>query len=113
MAIFNRQLLPPKQAEANQTTQYTVPNTSKIIIDKFTGTNTSSSPETISVNLITVGDSAGDQNLITKERSIAPKETYTFPELSGHMVDKGGEISTKASSLSAITIAISGREIVQ
>jgi hypothetical protein len=113
MAIYNRQLLPPKQAETSQTVQYTVPNTSKIIIDKFTGTNTSSSTVTISVNLITVGDSDGDQNLITKERNIAPKETYSFPELSGHIVDKGGSISTIASVASSITIAISGREIVQ
>ncbi len=112
MAVYTRLFVPPKEAENIQTSQYTVPSGSKIVIDKFTGTNTSGSPEKLSVNLIPIGDSVGDSNLIVKERNIAPGETYTFPELVGQIMDTAGIISTIASVASAITIVISGREIV-
>lgn len=112
MAIYNRLLIPPKQAENTQTTQYPVPSDSKVVIDKFTGTNTSASPAKLSVNLVPIGGSVGDSNLISKERNLAPGEAYTFPEIVGHILD-GGYISTLADTASAITISASGREIVQ
>lgn len=110
MAVTVKTLIPAKQAENAQTTQYTASNV-RAIIDKFTGTNTSASNVTLSVNLVTSGGSAGASNLIVDARTIAPDETYTFPELVGHSLDPGGFISTIASAATAITIRASGREI--
>lgn len=110
MAVTVKNIIPRKQAEAVQTGQYTALNC-KTIIDKFTVTNTSANNETISVNLIASGGSAGNSNLVIKTRSIAPNETYTCPELVGQTLEPGGFISTLASSALALTISASGREI--
>jgi hypothetical protein len=110
MAVTVKVLIPSKQAEASQTTQYTA-NNCKTIIDKFTATNTTIGNVTISVNLVANGGTAGSTNLIVNARSIAPNETYTFPELVGQSLEPSGFISTLAGTASALTIRASGREI--
>lgn len=110
MAVNVKVLIPAKIAENTQVTQYTATNVSTII-DKFTATNYSASAATISVNLVTQFDSAGNQNLIIKAKTLLPSETYTFPELVGHVLQPGGYISTIAGTASAINIRSSGREI--
>jgi hypothetical protein len=109
MAVTARALIGSKQAESVQTTQYTA-SAATAIIDKFTATNTGTANQTLSVNLVTSGGTAGVTNLIAASRSIAPGETYTFPEIVGHVLNTGGFISTLASS-TGITIRASGREI--
>ena len=110
MTVQVKVLIPAKNAESTQTTQYTSTNVTTII-DKFTATNTSANNVTISVNLVTSGGSAGVTNLIVDSRAIAPDETYTFPELVGQVLEPGGFISTIASAATSLTIRASGREI--
>ena len=110
MTITVKVLIPAKIAEAAQTTQYTATNLTAII-DKFTATNYSASAATISVNLVTAADTAGNQNLITKTKTLQPSETYTFPELVGHVLGANGFISTIAGTATAINIRASGREV--
>jgi hypothetical protein len=110
MSVTVKLLIPAKQAENAQTTQYTATNC-KALIDKFTATNTTAGNVTISVNLVTGGGSAGASNLIVDTRSIAPDETYTFPELVGQSMEADGFISTIASAATSLTIRASGREI--
>jgi hypothetical protein len=110
MAVTPKVLIPSKQAEAAQTAQYTATDV-RAIIDKFTVTNTSGAGAAISVNLVTSGGTAGAANLIIDTRTIAPDETYTCPELVGHVLEAGGFISTLASAATSLTIRCSGREI--
>lgn len=110
MTVSIKVLIPAKQAENSQTTQYTAVNC-KAIIDKATVTNTSASNVTMSVNLVTSGGTAGASNLIVDTRAIAPDECYTCPELVGQALEPGGFISTIASASGALTIRFSGREI--
>ena len=110
MTVVVKVLIPAKQAESAQTTQYTATN-AKAIIDKFTVTNTSASNTTFSCNLVTVVGVANAANLIIDARTIVPDETYTCPELVGHVLDSGGFISTLASAATSLTIRASGREI--
>lgn len=110
MGVLVKVLIPSKQAEASQTTQYTAVNC-KTVIDKFTATNTSASNVTLSVNLVTSGGTAGVSNLIIDARAIAPGETYTCPELVGQSLEPDGFISTIASAATSLTIRASGREI--
>ena len=110
MAVTIKVLLPAKQAENSQTTQYTATN-AKAIIDKFTVTNTSANNVTFSCNLVTSGGSAGASNLIIDARTLVPDECYTCPELVGQALDVGGFISTIAGAASSLTIRASGREI--
>ena len=110
MTVTVKVLIPAKQAENAQTTQYTATNV-KAIIDKFTVTNTSGNNVTFSCNLVTVSGSAGASNLIIDTRTIVPDETYTCPELVGQALDVGGFISTVAGAGTSLTIRASGREI--
>jgi hypothetical protein len=110
MTITVKVLIPAKTAENTQTTQYTASGLTTII-DKFTATNYSAAAATISVNLVTLADTAGNQNLITKTKTLQPSEVYTFPELVGQVLMAGGFISTIAGTASAINIRASGREV--
>jgi hypothetical protein len=108
MAVSISNIIPAKVAENSQTTQYTSTGV-QTIIDKFTATNYSASAATISVNLVTPTDTAGNQNLIVKTKTLQASETYTFPELVGHVLPVSGFISTIAGTASAINIRASGR----
>jgi hypothetical protein len=108
MAVTISNIIPAKTAENTQTTQYTS-NGVQTIIDKFTATNYSATAATISVNLVTAAGSAGNDNLIVKTKTLQPSETYTFPELVGHVLPLNGFISTIAGTASAINIRASGR----
>jgi len=110
MTVTVKVLIPAKTAEASQTTQYTASNVTTII-DKFTATNYSASSATLSVNLVTSGDTSGNQNLITKTKTLAAAEVYTFPEIVGQVLIAGGFISTIAGTATAINIRASGREV--
>lgn len=110
MTIVVSAIIPAKTAESTQTTQYTSTGVSTII-DKFTATNYSASPATISVNLVTSAGSAGNDNLITKTKTLLASEVYTFPELVGQVLNPGDFISTIAGTGSAINIRASGRVI--
>ena len=110
MTVTTKVLIPAKIAEATQTTQYTATGVSTII-DKFTATNYSAAAATISVNLVTAADTAGNQNLIVKTKTLQASETYTFPELVGQVLSPGAFISTIAGTASAINIRASGREV--
>ena len=112
MAVTVKNLVPGKTVENAQTTQYTATNVTTII-DKFTATNYSGTAATISVNLVTTAGSAGNQNLITKTKTLQPSEVYTFPELVGQVLNPGDFISTLAGTASAINMRVSGREVTQ
>jgi len=110
MAVNIKVFIPAKIAESTQTTQYTATGVSAIL-DKFTATNYSAAAASISVNLVTSADVAGNQNLIVKTKTLQPSETYTFPEIVGAALAPGGFISTLASAGSSINIRCSGREV--
>ena len=111
MAIIAANIIPAKNMENTQTVQYVSPSSTTTIIDKFTATNFSAVAATISVNLVTSADTAGNNNLIVKTRTLQPGETYTFPEIVGHTLPSGGFVSTLASAAAAVNLRASGREI--
>lgn len=110
MPIIAKNIIPAKNAENVQTTQYVATNVTTII-DKFTATNFSSGAVNVSVNLAVAGEATGNSNLIVKTRTLQAGETYTFPEIVGHILPSGGFISTLASAAAAVNIRASGREI--
>lgn len=110
MTVTVKNIVPAKTVENTQTTQYTATGVTTII-DKFTATNYSATAATISVNLVTVSGSAGNDNLITKTKTLQPAEVYTFPELVGQVLNPGDFISTIAGTASAINMRVSGREV--
>jgi len=110
MTVTVKVLVPAKNVENSQTTQYTATGVTTII-DKFTATNYTATAATISVNLVTVSGSAGNSNLITKTKTLQASEVYTFPELVGQVLGVGDFISTIAGTATAINMRVSGREV--
>jgi len=110
MTVTVKNLVPAKQVEIAQTTQYTASNC-KALIDKCTITNNAASNVLFSANLVPEGGTPANGNLVINERAIAPKETYVCPELVGQVLEEGGFLSAIASVGSALTIVVSGREI--
>ena len=110
MTVTVRAIIPAKQAENVQTTQYTAVNCTTII-DKMVATNTTAANVLLSVNLVTLAGAATDSNLAIDERAIGPGETYVCTEVAGQVLESGGVISTLAGTASALNIGASGREI--
>ena len=110
MTVTVTVLVPAQTANNSQSTVYTATGVTAII-DKFTATNYSANAATISVNLVTGGGTADNNDLIVKTKTLQASETYTFPELVGHVLRPGGFISTLAGTASAINIRVSGREV--
>ncbi len=110
MTVTVTVLVPAQTANNTQSTVYTATGVTAII-DKFTATNYSGTAATISVNLVTSGGTAGNNDLIVKTKTLQASETYTFPELVGHVLRPSGFISTLAGTASAINIRVSGREV--
>jgi hypothetical protein len=110
MSVNAKVLIPAKVAENSVTSQYTAVSV-RAIIDKFTATNYSASTVTLTVHLISAASVVGDGNVIVKEKAIQPSETYTFPEIVGHILQAGDSISTSASAATSVNIRCSGREI--
>lgn len=111
MAVTAKPLFEALQASNAETTQYTAPAGTRTIIDKFTGTNTTAAAATLTVKLIPSGGAASASNTIVFAKTLQPGETYTFPEIVGHVLAAGGFISTLASAAAAITVRSSGREV--
>ena len=110
MVVTVSDIIPAKFAEIVQTQQYLSSGVTTII-DKFTATNTSGAPVTISVNLVPPVTAAGSSNLIVSNKIIASNETYTFPELVGHVLRSNAFVSTIATVASVLVIRASGRVI--
>lgn len=110
MPVTAKTIIPAKSAENAQTPQYVASGVTTII-DKFTATNYSTGMANISVNLVNPDSTAGNDNLIVKQKTLQGGETYTFPEIVGHILPSGGSISTLASAAATINIRASGREI--
>ena len=110
MTVTVTVLVPAQTANNTQSTVYTATGVTAII-DKFTATNYSGTAATISVNLVNSGGTASNDDLIVKTKTLQAAETYTFPELVGHVLRPGGFISTLAGTASAINIRVSGREV--
>lgn len=106
MSVTAKAIVTAKYAEDSSTTQYTARSVNTII-DKFTATNVTAGSETLSVYI----GGGSDAFLIVKLKSLAPSETYTFPELVGQIVNSSEIIKTIASAASSIVIRVSGREI--
>lgn len=82
-----------------------------VIIDKFTVTNIESTAKKVSVYLVPSGSSAGNGNLIVKEKSLNAATTADLTELQNQILGAEDSIIVVAESQSTIVMRASGREI--
>lgn len=110
MAVVPKALIASQQLTAINATYYTATNL-KTIIDKMTLTNTTAGAITVTIDLVDSGGTAGATERMISARSIAAGETYTCPEVVGHILNSGDSIQGLASAGTSITIRASGREV--
>ena len=110
MAVTPKALIQSQQLAATTTTYYTAVNV-RTIIDKFTLVNTTAGALTVTVDAVDSGGTAGATERLISARSIAAGETYTCPEIVGHILNPGDSIQASASAATSITVRASGREI--
>jgi len=110
MAVVPKSIIPSQQLTAVNATYYTATNI-RTIIDKMTLTNTTAGAVTVTIDLVDSGGTAGATERMISARSIAAGETYTCPEVVGHILNSGDSIQGLASAGTSITIRASGREV--
>lgn len=92
-----------------QTTEYTAPASSTVIIDKFTVTNTDVGAQTVSINLVPSAGTAATSNLVIDAFSISAGATKDFTELQNQILSAGDFISLIGSIASKLVMRASGR----
>jgi hypothetical protein len=110
MAVTPKKLIPSRQITTAME-QYYIANNVTAIIDKFTLTNTTGSAVSATVDAVDVSGTAGVTERLISAHSIGAGETYTCPEIVGHILGNGDTIMALASADSALTIRVSGREV--
>lgn len=109
MSVTVSCLLESKAIESTQTTQYTSVN-QKTIIDKCTVKNNDTVVRTIDIGIVRLAGTAGAASS-TVFKSLQPNETYTFPEIVGHILEAGDYISTLGQVAGMLIMRISGRSV--
>lgn len=107
MTVTVTALVETGYANNAETTVYTA-TSKRTIIDKFTGY--SAAGGTLTVKLIPSAGSASAANVVAS-KTFAAGETYTFPELVGHILNPGDFISELAGAASTVVRRVSGREV--
>lgn len=110
MSVVTKPLVTAKYAANSETTEYTAGTGTRTLLDKFTGYNSTGAGVVLTVKLVPSGGTAGASHIIVT-KTIPAGETYTFPEVVGHVMEPGGFVSVLAGSGSAVVIRISGREV--
>jgi hypothetical protein len=100
------------QLAATVGTLYTCPSNTRVRIVAATATNDTTIAETFTIYRVPNGDTAGDANVVINTKSLGDKESYTCPELVGHILEAGDSIQGLAGTASQITMHISGISIV-
>jgi hypothetical protein len=110
LAITAKNLVPSAQIAAALTTYYTATNV-RAIIDKATICNDSAGAVSVDVHIVPQGGTADSTNIVISDKSINADETYTCPELVGHVLESGSFLRAVASAATSLTFRVSGREV--
>jgi len=110
MAVIPKAIIQAQQLTNANATYYTATNI-RTLIDKVTLCNTTAGAVTATIDIVDSGGAAGVTERVISARSIAAGETYTCPEMVGHILNPGDSIQGLAGATASITIRASGREV--
>ena len=112
VTVTAKPIILSRYASSSQTTEYTAPSSTRTIIDKFTVTNVTGGAVTITIQIVTNGNTAATNYIIVQTKSVASAATADITELKNHVLNTGDFISVIASAGSSLVIRASGREVV-
>jgi len=96
------------QPAAADTTLYTCPANTRVRIVAGTVTNDAAVAKWISFHRVPSGGAVGDANIIINQKVIGDKESYTLPEIVGHILEAGDFISSITETAATLTVHLSG-----
>lgn len=111
MSVTSKPLYTAAYLGSTDTTLYTAGAGVRTILDKVTAYNSDAGALLVAFNIVPNGGAVGASNKIVS-KSIASGDTYTFPEVVGHVIESGGFLSGIAASGSKVVVRVSGREVV-
>ena len=111
MTVRATRLVQGSQLTNALVTYYTSPTGTTSVVKRALFSNTTASPQTITVNVVQFGGSASASNQVINARTVAPGETYVSPELAGVVLAAGDFIQALASAGASITFMASGINI--
>lgn len=109
MSATDKVLIESQDCPTVATSLYTAPASTRTKIDRFTATNTTGSPITLTVHLIPPLGSVAATNMIVSAKSIAAGSDEAITSPAGHTLAAGGAVSVLASG-AGLTIRMTGRE---
>ena len=109
MAVTPAALIQPKFASTTATNEYAAQ--SRVIVDKFTATNVGAGAVALTLWVVPVAGSVGNDNRIVSMRLIAPNETLIVADMAGHVLENGASIWAWAAAGSSLVLYASGRVI--
>lgn len=112
MTVKAKNIIPGTMLTASVATLYTVPASTKALIQKMSCVNTDTVARTVTIHLVASGETATPTNMIVKALPIAAGYTADISDASAHLLEAGGSIQALASTASVVSIRVSGVEIV-
>lgn len=110
MTIRLKVLIPGKIIEVADTVQYSAVGV-VASIDKFTATNFGLTNAKFTVHLVPSTNSISNATVVVKTKTLQSGETYTFPEIIGHILNVGDYVVTECDTANSVNVRCSGREI--
>ena len=94
------------------TALYTCPANTRVRILAMTATNDAAVAAWMTVHSMPSGGAVGDTNLLINTKALGDKESYSCPEVVGHVLEAGDVLSAIVETADNITMVISGVIIV-
>ena len=85
--------------------------TARTVIHKMTFTNKEATAATVTIYLVPSGSSASNAYAVANQHSIASEETWSCPDVEGHVLDTGDTIEYFCNTPTAVAVVCSGVEI--
>jgi len=95
------------QLAAASAALYTCPTGTRARVLKCTATNDTTTAVTFNIYLVPSGSGEGVTNLLINTKTLGDKDSYTCPEVVGHVLEPGDAIEGVASVADQVTIVLS------
>ena len=108
MQRLPKRLVDGAQLTATAAVYYTAPANSLTTISAASVTNTTATPQTVTVYLVPAAGAPGVGNVVCSGRVVAPGETFNIGGAIGQTLAAGGTLQALSDAATALTLVASG-----
>lgn len=112
MSVTAKCLIEAQYAPASIGILYTVPGSTRTIVDKFTVVNSSVSSQSLSIYIVPAGYGPGadGSNILMAALAFTAGVTADYQNMQNQILNAGDQIAIFASAGSSLSVRMSGRE---